>query len=232
MKALVVGLGRMGRFHRKVLMDLGYDVVTVDPDPATGADYLSVPAGRRPEVVCVAVPIAQLAEVAAEFTAARHLLIEKPMAPSLGEAIELADRLAGQHVAVGYVERFNPTVRALQRALADAPPPIVARFRRWSDRPSPDRALDLMSHDVDLAAFLRLRCPTEFDAADDRPVRVRDIMVRTSGRTVRADLTAHDTSPLHAQWHAFLSGRPGYATPADATAVLAALAPRALGVAA
>jgi predicted dehydrogenase len=213
----------MGGFHRRVLADLGYDVTTVDPDPAAGADYLSVPARRCPGVVCVAVPIAQLAETAAQFTTARHLLLEKPMAPTLGEAVELADRLGGQHVAVGYVERFNPTVRALQRALADSPPPIAARFRRWSDRPSPDRALDLMSHDVDLAAFLGLHCPTEFDAADDHPVRVRDIMVRTASRTARADLTAHDTSPLHAQWHAFLSGREGYATPADAVAVLEAL---------
>src|SRR4051812_33272477 len=38
-KALVVGYGRMGRFHTKVLADLGYDVSTLDPDPGAGADY-------------------------------------------------------------------------------------------------------------------------------------------------------------------------------------------------
>jgi predicted dehydrogenase len=222
-RALVVGLGRMGRFHSKVLSDFGYDVTTVDPDPGAGADYLSVPAGKRPSVVCVAVPMEHLAETAARFPDARHLLIEKPMAPTLGEAVELADRLAGQHVAVGYVERFNPTVHALQRALMDSPPPVAARFRRWNNRPSPDVALDLRSHDVDLSMFLGLSCPTEFDEQADRPFRVRDILVRTQGRAVRADLMAHHTSPLHAQWHAFLSGHELYATPSDAVVVLEAL---------
>jgi hypothetical protein len=58
-------------------------------------------------------------------------------------------------------------------------------------------------------------------------VRRREITVDAGrpGHPVRVDLMAHDTSPLHAQWHAFLSDRSGYATFGDAVAVLEALVP-------
>lgn len=219
----------MGRFHYRVLSDLGFDVTTVDPDPTAGADYLTVPAGKRPETVCVAVPMDHLAETAAGFAGqTRALLIEKPGATSEADARELAGLLSGEHVAVGYVERFNPQVRALARALADSPPPTSALCRRWNNRPTADVALDLVSHDVDLVRHLGLGCPVAYEAGGC-PVRVREIIIRTSGRTVRTDLMAHSTSPLHAQWHAFLSKRQGYATLTDAVHVLSVLSERAMG---
>lgn len=236
MRALVVGAGRMGGFHRRALMDLGLDVTTVDPDPAAGADYTSVPTllARSMEVVCVATPIRDLPEQAARF-AGRHrfLLIEKPMAPTVGAARELAALLAGEPVAVGYVERFNPRVRHLRKLLADAPTPTSARFTRWNDRPSHDIAIDVASHDVDLARFLGLVCVVEYDARADTPTRRREIAVHTgAARALQVDLMAHTTSPLHAQWHAFLSGRRGHATPDDAISVLTAIETTHLAVAA
>lgn len=41
MKSLVVGLG-MGQLYKKVVSDLGMSVITVDPDPKTGADFPTV----------------------------------------------------------------------------------------------------------------------------------------------------------------------------------------------
>ncbi len=234
MKALVVGAGRMGTFHARVLRDLGLDVTTVDPDPAVGADCTTVPAHRNFDAVCIATPIDHLV-TEAERWAGHHgwLLIEKPAAPSLLEAKRLAAILHGQRVCVGYVERFNPRVRRLRELLADSPPPRTARFTRWNDRPSFDVALDLGSHDIDLARFLGLTCPVAFDQRAAAPVRRRAIEVRVdNGRALTVDLMAHDTSPLHAQWHAFLANRPtyGYATLEDAVAVLAHIehAPMAL----
>lgn len=224
MRALVVGAGRMGRFHRRALRDLGLDVTTVDRDPAAGADHLAIPARTHFDVVCIAVPIEQLADEAAGW--AGHdgwLLIEKPGAPTLEQARSLAELLDGQRVAIGYVERFNPQIRQLTAELADAPPPVFAHFRRWNQRQAAGD-LDLVSHDLDLTRFLGLTCPVRYEAAGGQPVQLRDVNVRCErGPTLRADLTAHDTSPLHAQWHAFLSGRPGLATPADAVVVLTEL---------
>lgn len=216
MRGLVIGAGRMGMFHRRALRDLGLDVTTVDPDVAKGADHLRVPHGRF-EVVCVATPIKHLAEQAAAWAGHEGwLLVEKPAATSMQDLMGLSVSLEGQYVAVGYVERFNPQVRRLREGLQGAPEPSCAVFRRWNDRPSPDVALDLTSHDADLARFLGLWCPVTFDSRDAQPHRVHTVTIDDDC----IDLMAHDTSPLHAQWHAFLSGRPGAATLRDAGYVL------------
>jgi predicted dehydrogenase len=214
----------MGGFHARVLRDLGLDVSTVDPDPAAGADYARVP-HREFDVVCVAAPIGDLAEQAAGW--AGHtgwLMVEKPFAATLHEAETLAMLLDDQACAVGYVERFNPQVRLLRVLLADCAPRLV-RFRRWNDRQCADVALDLQSHDVDLAAFLGLECPVVFDArAGVLRRRLRVVEVVDVDCELAVDLMAHDCSPLHAQWHAFLAGQLGFAVPRDAVRVHEALA--------
>lgn len=213
----------MGRFHVRALRDLGCDVATVDP-VTPGVDYRWVP-GREFDVACIATPVEHLATEALVVRAPR-ILVEKPGGVSAGEVATLAEALGdAERVAVGYVERFNPGVRALRRALADVVP-LHARFRRWNTRESRDARLDLMAHDVDLTAFLGLRCPVEYDAAAGQPVKIRDIDVRTAGRALHANLLAHTTSPLHAQWHAFLSGGEGCASLADAERVLERLEER------
>lgn len=210
----------MGGFHRRVLRDLGYDVTTVDPDPAAGADCARVPLGPF-DVVCLAVPIAHLAEEAFRWVGFEgQLLIEKPGAASLADARYLANLMRGQRVCIGYVERFNPTVRRLRELLGEESP-SHAVMTRWNDRPSDNLLLDVTSHDIDLARFLRLGCPTSFDARAGHPVRRRAIALTVGERRLTVDLTAHDTSPLHAQWHAFLANRPalGYAQWPDALRV-------------
>lgn len=233
MRALVVGAGRMGGFHRRVLRDLGLDVTTVDPSPRAGADYLTVPS-RRFDVVCVAAPIEHLADEAARWVGHEGwLLVEKPFAATLTDARPLADDLVGQHVAVGYVERFNPQVREFRRRIEVRGLPRLACFTRLNRRPSPSIDLDLKSHDVDLARVLGLECPVKYVYADDVDVTARVARAGYGlGDWVTVDLMAHDTSPVHAQWHAFLSGRPGYATPIDAVHVLAELERQRLPVAA
>lgn len=217
MNALVVGLGHMGKFHRRVLRDLGYDVTTADP--AGHGDFLRPPR-RFFDVTCVATPIDHLAEVAADrLPFSEALLVEKPLAPSVEDATAFASQIEGQRVAVGYVERFNPQVRALAASGASE-----ALFVRWNVRPSADVALDLTSHDIDLARWLGLDATYDSRAGAEQ---VRRQVITDRGAF---DLCAHDTSPLHAQWHSFLSGMPGPATTDDAVAVLAQLEMAALAV--
>lgn len=194
MRGVVIGYGRMGRFHHRALSDLGVNVTTVDPDPAAGADYRSVPKHLSFEVVCVAAPIPHLAEQAAAWSGHDGwLLIEKPMAASLAEAENLIEAVDGQRVAVGYVERFNPRVRELRDRLAGQPM-LRARFTRCNDRPSPDVTLDLATHDFDLARHLGVSGPVTFFHRAGFPTKRRRIDGRAPDGPVLLDLTDHRES--------------------------------------
>jgi predicted dehydrogenase len=215
---LVVGAGRMGGFHRTALHDHGFNVVTVDPDPRAGADYERVPGHRKWDVVCVSVPIRWLAETAAFWSGqCRLLLIEKPMAESAVQAWLLVRELRHQPAVVGYVERFNPQVRALR----DLSPEGLsfAVFKRWNTRKSRDVAVDVQTHDIDLARFLNVRS-AQYDTRAGAPELVREIWTMIDDRVILVDLTAHKQSPLHDQWGDAIAGGLDCARPEDALGVL------------
>ena len=227
MRALVVGLGHMGRFHHKVLSDLGYHVFSVDPDPGAGADYLSLREARMMrefDVACISCPAERLGDCAFDM-AGTPMLVEKPFATNLRDAELLRAYLEskGSAVAVGFVERFNPHVRDLRERLRCSVEIAGAHFTRWSVRSSWDVGLDLLIHDVDLAYCLGVDSATvSYDARADMSLTIRrievDVLMMGSvmeRETIRADLLAHRQSPLHALWHAFLSGG-DYPRPSDA----------------
>ncbi|HSF29817.1 MAG TPA: Gfo/Idh/MocA family oxidoreductase, partial [Candidatus Tectomicrobia bacterium] len=105
-----------------------------------------------------AVPTAIHCDVAREFLdAGVHVLIEKPIAPTLAEAeelFELADR-RGVMLHVGHVERFNGAVQELKNIVRD---PILIECRRmgpFQSRVKEDGVvLDLMVHDLDIVLNL------------------------------------------------------------------------------
>jgi predicted dehydrogenase len=195
----------MGRFHAKALRDLGYFVTTVDPHAT--ADMKRVPSLKGYEVAAIATPPALLGFYGVDCAnAGLKTLIEKPVAPSLRqvEAIDAAIS-ADADVCVGFVERFNPVVRRLKEDLPRMGEIWVAKFRR-SGRPSDDPIVDIRIHDVDLVHFLGLQCHVNFVTLAEGP-KERRINIRTADGTVTCNLMGHNTSPLHALWHAFLSGQ-------------------------
>jgi predicted dehydrogenase len=238
MRALVVGLGHMGRFHRDTLLNLGYEVHAVDPrwtgstDPKLRADFFSIDGALlhfKYDVACVAVPIDQLVSCAFQL-AGIPMLVEKPFAPSAQEAAMLASYLmARAPVAVGYLERFNPQARELKRKLSDRHVHVrAARFIRYSDRPSPNPVIDLLTHDVDLARYLfadhwgdRTVSLCSFDYKDEQEQKVRRIEVDVNVRDMSTardivhgtardetwvvDLMDHDLKPTYAEWFSFLN---------------------------
>lgn len=221
MRSLVVGYGHMGRFHRRVLTDLGHDVRTLDPNLMAGADWRRLPTGHHFDVVCIATPIEHLAEQAAWWSGqARYLLIEKPMAATLEQATELQGVLHWQPTAVGYVERFNPRVQQLREQL-EGTQPAGGVFHRWNTRPSSNVPLDLTSHDVDLANFLNVPNAV-FDSRAEAQWKTRRILIGARDRRplLVADLMDHSANPLTAQWQAFLSDGQDVAKPDDAVRVL------------
>ncbi|MEX2466527.1 MAG: Gfo/Idh/MocA family oxidoreductase [Gemmatimonadota bacterium] len=162
----VAGVGSLGYHHARLLSSLAgvraAGVFDVLPERAAEVgDAFGVPSfaslGALLDVcdaLVVAAPTSEHEAVAcAALERGIHVMVEKPLAPSL----ESADRIlaagvaGGAMVQVGHVERFNPVVVAAADYL-DAPLFIEShRMSPFSPR-STDVAvvLDLMIHDVDL----------------------------------------------------------------------------------
>ena len=181
----VAGVGSLGRHHARLLRDLpGAHLVGVhDTDGArlravgeelgvTTFDRLE-PLLDRVEALVVAVPTSAHEPVArAAVARGVHVLIEKPIAPSLEAAdriLEAAER-GGALVQIGHVERFNGALRACEPYLEE--PLFVESHRlapfapRGTDVPV---VLDLMIHDLDLVLSL-VRKPVRSLAAAGVPV--------------------------------------------------------------
>ena len=167
MRIAVYGLGRMGRHHARHLRGLGAQVVEVDPALGLHGD------ARGIDAAVVATPTRTHAEIAASL--ARDgvpVLVEKPLAASLGEAEALADF---SRVVVGHVERFNPAFAALLGDGLDVRFVHAERLAPWSDRAvDVDVVYDLMVHDLDLFGVL-----TGFGEVAD--VRANGLSVATVG---------------------------------------------------
>ncbi len=168
----VIGVGAFGRNHARVYRQLQQEsgvrlVGVVDPDNSR-ADAVALEFGCSAfhsieEMLCanhgvqaasIAVPTVLHLEAARTLMEAGiDVLIEKPMAATLGEADELI-RLAAAHrrvAQVGHLERFNPAVRATL-PLIDRPMFFeVHRLSVFSARAlDVDVVLDLMIHDLDV----------------------------------------------------------------------------------
>jgi predicted dehydrogenase len=160
----------MGRYHVGVLAELPnvelVGIVDADPDKVqelaktyhtTGLTDHRALVGEV-DVVSIAVPTALHYPIAREFLdAGVHVLIEKPIAPTLTEAQELFELAARRRVVlhVGHVERFNGAVQELKNLVRD---PILIECRRmgpFQARVKDDGVvLDLMIHDLDIVLNL------------------------------------------------------------------------------
>jgi UDP-N-acetylglucosamine 3-dehydrogenase len=173
----VLGLGTMGRQHARVLADLaGARLVAVcDRAPEARAhaeahlpsvswqtDWREVLAAG-PGAVVNALPTGDHFEVTRAFLEAGvHVLVEKPIASTVAEAVELS-RLArerGVVLMVGNVERFNPAVNVVkelvERGRMGEIVSVSAR-RVGVARPAVPHvnvALDLAIHDIDIISYV------------------------------------------------------------------------------
>jgi len=168
----VIGVGAFGRNHARVYQQLQQAgsvrlVGVVDPDTAR-ADAVAREFGCKSfgsveqmlmthsevQAASVAVPtVLHLGVARALMEAGVDVLIEKPVAATLGEADELL-RLALEHkrvAQVGHLERFNPAVRATLPLIKRPMFFEVHRLSVFSPRAlDVDVVLDLMIHDLDV----------------------------------------------------------------------------------
>lgn len=169
----VVGAGAMGERHARVYSQLPRATLigVYDPDGARAA-LVCEQHGGRPfaslDELCAAVdalsivsPTTTHADVALHaLDRGLHLLIEKPLCATVAESQHLIERAAHRPdsvILVGHIERFNPVVAELRRALRGRHI-HAATLRRMA--PADSRCLDtdvvhdLMIHDIDLALDL------------------------------------------------------------------------------
>ncbi len=169
-RAGVVGAGHMGQYHILVFAELwDVDLVGIVDTDVDRAQRLAGQYGTQAfadhhaligkvDVASVAVPTDQHFAVTRDLLEAGiHVLVEKPMTPTLEEAKELF-RLARQRRAVlhvGHVERFNGAVQELKKIVER---PILIESRRlgpFVPRVQNDTVvMDLMIHDIDIVLGL------------------------------------------------------------------------------
>ena len=181
----LAGLGSMGRNHLRILsarVDVRLAAVA-DPVAAaldlaadqTGAQGFAEPLAMIAEAELDALVIAAptTAHVPLALAAIERgiaLLVEKPLAATVGEAMQILDaaRAAGVPVQVGHVERFNPAVLELGRLIDDGWLSTIYSIASRRAGPFPARirdvgvTVDLATHDADILSWI----------AGERPSRV------------------------------------------------------------
>lgn len=169
----VAGAGVMGRNHARVLTEVR-DVALValfDPDPevatgvadvygATGVTTLEAFIETGLDAAVVATPNRSHADIGvALLDAGIHVLVEKPIAATVADAQRLIDaaRANNRVLMVGQVERFNPAVEAVKRAIQGEE---VISIQITRVGPFPPRmgevgvVIDLAVHDIDIIRHL------------------------------------------------------------------------------
>ncbi|MGA1373224.1 MAG: Gfo/Idh/MocA family protein [Flavobacteriales bacterium] len=214
----VCGVGHLGRFHVNCLKELGGLVGVYDPDPAA-ASSAGVPVFSSyadlldaVDAVVIAAPTPRHVDCAREALArGKHVLIEKPVAPTAAEGASLRTLAAGSTVHVGHIERFNPAYIAALPYLLDARHITAQRLAPFTPRGAEVSVVhDLMIHDLDALLAVRDREVVGLEAWGERVVSdTLDVVhVRlTFSDGCRAVLTASRVSPVRVRsWDAWGTG--------------------------
>ena len=169
----LVGLGRMGRHHARVLQTLDGVVLAGAVDPA-GDQYRAAPGVPLVQDLDALIRLGLDYAVLACPTSLHEplgtvlalagvpTLIEKPLAGDPASARRLAHAFhsAAVPAAVGYIERYNPALIALRQRLRDGLLGDVFSVATRRTGPYPVRITDvgvihdLATHDLDLTSWI------------------------------------------------------------------------------
>jgi len=174
----VVGVGHMGYNHVKTYSDLARDgvvelvgVADIDERRAlevgrefgvyASGDYRSLLG--RVDAVSIATPTETHGRIVLDFLEAGvHVLVEKPIASSVREGLEVVKRARERGVVlmVGHIERFNPAVAALMehgvgRLVGQPVAGAATRSGPFEQRVAKTNVvLDLAIHDIDIFNYI------------------------------------------------------------------------------
>ena len=211
LRAGLIGLGMMGRHHARVLGSLdGVELVAI-ADP--GGDAHGVANGRQVlsnveeliaagiDFAVVAVPTVFHTEIGLALAEAGvHTLIEKPLAPDVNSATQLAETFerAGLVGAVGHIERFNPSLQNLRKRLEHGELGEVFQVVTRRQGPFPNRIADvgvvkdLATHDIDSTAWVTRQSYTSISAHTAyRSGREHEDLIAMTGRLADGTVVNH-----------------------------------------
>jgi predicted dehydrogenase len=167
----LIGCGKWGENHARVLSEIGCDFVGIaDRNPAVKkfADSLGVkfePDYKKllqfVDAVSVVVPTDKHYEVVKEcLLAGKHVFVEKPITPDSKSAMELIELAKKKKLilAVGYLFRYNSALLELKKQLKNAGDIhyITARYVHSNKPPRTDSGviLNFATHLIDIMGFL------------------------------------------------------------------------------
>lgn len=175
----ILGLGKMGQNHARVLSSLD-DVELVgffDPGQANFVDNVTnfkaaEDLVENSDAVIISSPTSvhlESVEKVARF--AKPVLIEKPLASSKSEALEIISLMSGSEAeaAVGMVERFNPAAIVAKDLIRSGELGSINQISANREGPFSGRindvgvGLDLAVHDLDLITWLSQSKVTVFE---------------------------------------------------------------------
>ncbi len=173
LRAGIIGLGRMGRHHVRVLGEMpDVDLVAAAdtqhrlPDSWRALDVVDTVEDlldRGIEMCVVATPTVTHEPIAVQLAEAGvATLIEKPLAHDTKAAQNIAEAFARTATlsCVGHIERFNPALQEMRQRLAGGELGNLYQVVTRRQGPFPDRIvdagviLDLATHDIDLTAWV------------------------------------------------------------------------------
>ncbi len=221
-KIAVIGAGFWGKNHVRVLSELeGCEVVAVcDIDlerakrvaaafgvPRFTADYRELCDDDSIDAVTVCTPSTTHAKITVDFVSAgKDVLVEKPMASSLEEALWMVDeiRSSGRRVMVGFIERFNPALVKAVEMLREGRigHPILIYGRRigpWPERIGDVGVVhDTAIHDIDLSVHIFGALPRTVFAVGGSVIHTKEDHVQSTldfGRGRSAMIEANWLTP-------------------------------------
>jgi len=170
LRAAVVGVGHLGKFHAEKYASMGgvrlVAVVDADAERANeaaarlGTEALADYRDLYGKVDCVSLAVPSPLHFALGRDLLTHgvdVLVEKPLATSVVEGralVECADQ-ERRILQVGHLERFNPAIRALAGVVTQPRFIECHRLAPFTERGTDvDVILDLMIHDLDVILSL------------------------------------------------------------------------------
>jgi predicted dehydrogenase len=169
-RAAVVGVGYLGRFHAQKYAALAdcelVGVVDADPEIVrrVAAEVGTRALGDfrelfdRVDAVSVATPTPSHADIASGLLLhGAHVLVEKPIAETVAQAQQLVELARRQRrvLQVGHLERFNPAILAAEPMLTNPRFIECHRLAPFKERGTDvNVVLDLMIHDIDLVQMI------------------------------------------------------------------------------
>jgi predicted dehydrogenase len=189
-KAAVIGVGYLGRFHaQKYAQASQCDLVGVVDARQEAREAVAVEVGTRPladyrellgtvEAVSVVTPTPAHFAIARDFLeSGAHVLVEKPITETPAEARELIELAArrGRILQVGHLERFNSAILAAEPHLRAPRFVECHRLAPYRERGTDvNVVLDLMIHDIDIVQTI-VGAPVKTIDAVGTPVFSEDI---------------------------------------------------------